>query len=74
MKEKESKHPKELDRKDRRKRLNQWIDMNYLHSQTGKSRPVGGGSEIKIKVMDNSTRRKLGISQDPDLPDYKESL
>ena len=27
--------------------------------------------KVKIKVMSNADRRKLGIEQDPELPDYQ---
>lgn len=62
-------------RKDRRKNFNKWVDMDFLHKQTGKTPiPMVGGETKLPKTMSNADRRKLGIQQDKDLEDYQEEI
>ncbi len=44
-------------RKERRKKFSRWVDMDFLHSQTGKSRPVGGCAEYTNLICDKCGKK-----------------
>lgn len=58
--------------KERRKKFGKNVDMKWYYSSQGKSRPAWPKGTKIPKIMSNEDRRRLGISQDKDLPDYKE--
>jgi len=57
-------------KKERRKRFFNKVSMEMYHKSKGDTKPVHGWGNGKTKVMSNADRRRMGIEQDPDLPDY----
>jgi len=51
-KNKKSKPLAKMTRKERRKKFNKWLDMDFLHKQTGKSKPSGGFGERQKIICD----------------------
>jgi len=60
-------------RSERRKKFSDAISWDQYYK--GKGRPVynpGLGDSKPHNVMSNEDRRKMGLDQDPALPDFKE--
>lgn len=73
MIDKEKQSQLKYSKKQRRKRFGKWVSMDMYHKAKKSSKPVGGMVENAPKVMSNSDRRRLGLEQDKELPDYQTS-
>ena len=56
--------------KQRRRKLDRWMNKDLYHSCKGRGIKFPGLGENNPNIMTNKTRRELGLEQDPNLPDF----
>lgn len=57
--------------KQRRRKIDKWMNKSLYHSCPGRGEKFHGLGEKKKNIMSNATRRKLGLEQDSELDDYQ---